>query len=90
VLVTGLALLVARATWPPRLVVIAATTFGLAIVYQVLSLVLLGLTQDVAYVGLSPADLVLVGLLDGAIATAAALVVRAVDLRFGEPERLAW
>ena len=29
-------------------------------------------------------------LLDGAIATAAAIVVRAVDLRFGEPERLAW
>ena len=90
VLVTAAALLVARATWPPRLVVIAATTFVLAIVYQVLLLAILALTEDVAFLGLSPADLAFVGLLDAVIATVAAILVRAVDLRFGEPERLAW
>ncbi len=90
VLVTAAALLVARATWPPRLVVIAGTTFVLAIVYQVLLLAILALTEDVAFLGLSPADLAFVGLLDAVIATVAAILVRAVDLRFGEPERLAW
>ncbi len=90
VLVTAAALLVARATWPPRLVVIAATTFVFAIAYQVLLLTILALTEDVAFLGLSPADLAVVGLLDAVIATVAAVLVRAVDLRFGEPERLAW
>jgi rod shape-determining protein MreD len=90
VLVTAAALLVARATWPPRLVVIAGTTFVLAIVYQVLLLTILALTEELAFLGLSPADLAFVGLLDAVIATVAAILVRAVDLRFGEPERLAW
>ncbi len=34
--------------------------------------------------------LVLIGLLNAVIAGIAAVVVRALDLRFGEPERLAW
>ena len=90
VLVTAMALLVARVTWPPRLVVIAATSFGLSWVYQVLLLGLLALTENVAFLGLSVTDLVLVGLLDAAITAVAVVVVRAIDLRFGERERLAW
>jgi rod shape-determining protein MreD len=90
VLVTAMALLVARITWPPRLVVIAATSFGLSLVYQVLLLGLLALTENVAFLGLSVTDLVLVGLLDAAITAVAVVVVRAIDLRFGERERLAW
>jgi rod shape-determining protein MreD len=90
VLVTAMALLVARVTWPPRLVVIAATSFGLSFVYQVLLLGLLAVTENVAFLGLSLADLVLVGLLDAAITAVAVVVVRAIDLRFGERERLAW
>ncbi len=90
VLVTAMALLVARVTWPPRLVVIAATSFGLSFVYQVLLLGLLAVTENVAFLGLSLTDLVLVGLLDAAITAVAVVVVRAIDLRFGERERLAW
>jgi len=90
VLVTAMALLVARVTWPPRLLVIAATSFGLSFVYQVLLLGLLALTENVAFLGLSFTDLVLVGLLDAAITAVAVVVVRAIDLRFGERERLAW
>jgi rod shape-determining protein MreD len=90
VLVTATALLVARITWPPRLVVIAATSFGLSLVYQVLLLGLLALTENVAFLGLSVTDLVLVGVLDAAITAVAVVVVRAIDLRFGERERLAW
>jgi rod shape-determining protein MreD len=90
VLATAMALLVARATWPPRLVVIAGTSFGLAFIYQILLLGILALTANVAFVGLSLTDLALVGLLDAAITAVAVVVVRAIDLRFGEPERLAW
>lgn len=90
VLVTGMALVVARAMWPPRLLVIGATTFVLSFVYQILLLGLLALTADVAFGGLSFSDLVVAGILNLVIAVLAVLAVRALDLRFGEPERLAW
>jgi rod shape-determining protein MreD len=90
VLVTAAALLVARATWPPRLLVIGLTALLLTIVYQVLLLILLTLTADVTYAGLSVVDLLVVGLLNALIALVAAVIIRALDLRFGEPERLAW
>lgn len=90
VLVTALALLVARAMWPPRLVVIGATTFGLTFVYQLLLLALLALTAGVAFTGLPLGDLVVTGMLNVVIAAIAVLLVRALDLRFGEPERVAW
>jgi rod shape-determining protein MreD len=89
-LVTAMALLVARATWPPRLVVISATSFGLTFVYQVLLLGLLVLTEGIAFAGLSVTDLVIIGLLNAVITVVAVAIVRAIDLRFGEPERLAW
>jgi len=90
VLVTALALLVARATWPPRLIVISATAFGLTFVYQVLLLAILGLTAGVAFAGLALAELLLIGTLNLVLAAIAVVVVRAIDLRFGERERLAW
>ncbi|HKZ91876.1 MAG TPA: hypothetical protein VJZ50_07030 [Candidatus Limnocylindrales bacterium] len=90
VLVTAAALLVARATWPPRLVVIAATAFVLTLAYQVILLGLLALTSDVAFAGLSLTDLVLIGISNLAIAAVTVVAVRALELRFGEPERMAW
>lgn len=90
VLATAAALLVARATWPPRLVVIAATAFALTLAYQVMLLGLLALASDVAFAGLSVADLVLIGIANAVMAAVTVVAVRALDLRFGEPERMAW
>ena len=90
VLVTGLALLVARAFWPPRIIIIGLTTFVLTFVYQILLLALLAFTIGVAFTGLGIPDLVIGGLLNVIIAAVAVLLVRALELRFGEPERLAW
>lgn len=84
------ALVVARALWPPRLVFIAATVFVLAFLYQGLLLAALALTADVAIAGLSLFDLGLIAVVDMAIAAVAVVVVRALELRFGEPERVAW
>jgi rod shape-determining protein MreD len=90
VLATAAALLVARATWPPRLVVIAATAFALTLAYQVMLLGLLALASDVAFAGLSVTDIVLIGIANAVIAAVTVVAVRALDLRFGEPERMAW
>lgn len=90
ILVTALALLVARAVWPPRGVIVAATAFALTFVYQFLLLAILTLTADVGFAGLAATDLTLIALLNAVIAGAAVVAVRAIDLRFGEPERLAW
>jgi rod shape-determining protein MreD len=90
VLVIGLALLIARATWPPRLGIIAMSAIALSLVYQLLVLFVLGVTSGVSWAGISVADLVLTALLNIVIVVPAVLVVRALDLRFGEPERVAW
>jgi cell shape-determining protein MreD len=90
VLMTAAALFVASALWPPRLAAIAATALGLTVAYQVMLLGLLAVTSDVSFEGLSVPDLALVGLLNMAVATITAAAVRAIDLRFGERERLAW
>jgi hypothetical protein len=90
VLLTGAALIVARAVWPPRAVAVGVTAFALTFAYQLLLLGLLALASDVALTGVSLTELVLIGLLNAAIAAVAVVAVRALDLRFGEPERLAW
>ena len=90
VLVTAGALVVARAMWPPRLAVISATSFGLTFVYQLLLLGLLAITAGVAFSGLALTDLILIGVLNTVITAVAVVVVRALDQRFGEPERMAW
>lgn len=90
VLVTAAALLIARALWPPRILVIGVTTFGLTFVYQVLLLALLALTINIAFAGLNLSDLVVAAILNTVIASFSVVIIRALDLRFGEPERLAW
>lgn len=90
ILVTAVALLVARAVWPPRVLVVAATAFGLTFICQFLLLSILTLTADIGFAGLSVADLIIVAVMNAAIAAVAVVAVRAIDLRFGEPERLAW
>jgi rod shape-determining protein MreD len=90
ILVIAAALLVARAVWPPRTVVVAATTFVLSVVYQLLLLAILGVTADVEFAGLGATELALIAVMNAAIAIVAVAVIRAIDLRFGEPERLAW
>lgn len=87
-LVTGVSLAVARALWPPRIVFIAATVFVLAFLYQGLLLGVLTLTADLGFVGLSVGDLFIIAIVDTIIAVVAVLLVRALDLRFGEPERV--
>jgi rod shape-determining protein MreD len=90
VLLTATALVVARALWPPRLAFVAVTAFVLSFAYQAVLLALLAMTTAIAFSGLSLPELVVGGLLNAAIALVAAIAVRALDLRFGEPERLAW
>ena len=90
VLLTAAALMVARAMWPPRLAIISGTAFVLTFAYQLMVLALLAFTAGVSFVGLSVPDLVVIGLLNAAVAGVSVAVVRALDLRFGEPERLAW
>ena len=90
IVLTAGALMVARATWPPRLAVISGTSFVLTFAYQLMVLGLLALTAGVAFTGLALPDLVVIGLLNASITGLAVLAVRALDLRFGEPERLAW
>jgi cell shape-determining protein MreD len=90
VLVVGAALLVARATWPPRLAVIAGTAALLSPVYQLMLIFTLSITEDIAFTGLSAADLVVSALLNALVTSVTVIAVRAIDLRFGEPERLAW
>jgi rod shape-determining protein MreD len=90
VIVIGIALLVARATWPPRISVIAATAFGLSLAYQLLLLFVLGVTSGVSWADISIADLLFTAVINMVIAIPAVLVARALDLRFGEPERVAW
>jgi rod shape-determining protein MreD len=90
VLVTALALIIARATWPPRLAVVALTSGVLTPLYQMLLLALLTVTAGVAWVGLSLPDLAVVAVANAVIAVVSAVILRALDLRFGEPERTAW
>jgi rod shape-determining protein MreD len=90
VLTIGMALFVARATWPPRVSIIAVTALVLSFAYQLLLLAILGVTSGVSWTGVSVADLILTSLLNVILVVPAVLVARALDLRFGERERVAW
>jgi hypothetical protein len=59
-------------------------------VYQLLLLALLAFTINIAFEGLSLSDLLVAAVLNTVIAVISVTVIRALDLRFGEPERLAW
>ena len=72
--------------------VIAATAFGLSLVYQLLLLVILGVT-DRRRLGrhLGATDLALTAVMNVRRRWSPAVAGRArLDLRFGEPERVAW
>ncbi len=90
VLLTAAASLVARVLWPPRLAFIAATTIVLTFAYHLILQAVLSLTAGSAFTGLAFSELMVVALLNGLIAAMAVPAIRALDLRFGEPERLAW
>mgnify|MGYP001812653201 FL=1 len=89
-LLIGVAQLVARVLCPPRLAFIAATalvlTFGYHFVLQVVDSVVSGS----GFIGLSIPELSVIAVLNAVIAGLSVPVVRALDLRFGEQERLAW
>jgi rod shape-determining protein MreD len=90
ILVVALALVIARVVWPPRLLIVAATAFMLTFAYQALLLGLTALTGGASFSGVSAGALVLVALANAVIAGLAVPALRALELRFGEPERLAW
>lgn len=90
IVVVALALLIARVVWPPRLLIVAATAFVLTFAYQALLLGLTTLTGGASFSGVSAGALVLVALANAVIAGLTVPTLRALELRFGEPERLAW
>jgi rod shape-determining protein MreD len=90
ILVVALALVIARIVWPPRLLIVAATAFMLTFAYQALLLGITALTGGASLNGVSAGALVLVALANAVIAGLAVPALRALELRFGEPERLAW
>jgi hypothetical protein len=76
--------------WPPRLAFVAATAVVLTFAYHLMLQIVQAMSTGSAFAGLSASDLVVISLLNGLIAAISVPVVRALDLRFGEPERLAW
>ena len=89
-LLIGLALLVARVLWPPRLAFIAATAFVLTFGYHLVLQVVDSVVSGSGFAGLSVSELAVIAVLNAVIAGMSVPVVRALDLRFGEQERLAW
>jgi hypothetical protein len=81
---------VARTLWPPRLIAIAGTAFVLSFAYQLMGLGLLSFTSGIGLGSVSLPDLVAIGVLNAILAGVAVPIIRALDLRFGETERLAW
>ena len=86
----GAALLVARVTEPPRIIVIAATAFVLSFLYQAVLIAMLALTAGIGMPDLQPAPLTIAAILAAAIAALTAFVTRSLMLRFGTSERTDW
>jgi hypothetical protein len=86
----GVALLVARATEPGRLGIVAVSAFALTFLYQALLLILLALAGGVRITQVQPGTLALIALMNAVIAVVAAWVIRALLLRFGPTERADW
>ena len=86
----GIALLVARVTDPPRIIVIAGTAFGLSWLYQVLLIALLALTAGIGIPALAPTTLAISAVAAAIIAAVTAWATRSLILRFGSAERTDW
>jgi hypothetical protein len=89
-LAAGGALLVARLSDVPRLPIIALTVFILTFFYQALLMILLAVTTGTALQSVTVLADVFIGLMNAAIAVAAAWVTRGLLERFGRMERTAW
>ena len=66
--------------WPPRMAFIAATAVVLTFGYHLLLQGVQSVSSGSAFAGLSVADLVIISLLNGALAAISVPVVRALDL----------
>jgi rod shape-determining protein MreD len=88
-IMAGIALLVARVSGPPRILVVGLVAVVLTFAYEVLLLVVLALTSGVGLGALPFGSIAPLALLDGVLACAAAWVIRALSLRFGS-EKLHW
>ena len=86
----GAALLVARVTEPPRIIVIAATAFVISFLYQAILIALLALTAGIGIPSLQPAPLTISAIIVAAVAALTAFVTRSLMLRFGTSERTDW
>ena len=82
--------MVARVLWPPRLAFVAGTAFVLTYGYHLILQGVDAMASGSAFAGFSISELTLIALLNAIVAGLAVPVVRALDLRFGEQERLAW
>lgn len=89
-LATGLGLLVVRITSWRRASGIAFAAFLLTFVFQALLLGLLAITTGLGLADVSVAAIFVGALLNGLLAALASGAVRALELRFGNVERLEW
>jgi rod shape-determining protein MreD len=89
-IVTGLALLVARVIGPARVLTVVIAVFVLTFVYEALLLAVLALTSGVGLAPVPVGSFLPRAVLNGALACAAAWGVRALSLRFGATERADW
>ena len=88
--VVGLSLLVARATEPTRLILIAGTAFALTFLFQAVLLALLALTAGVGITVIPVTSFALGAVMNAFLAVLAAWLTRAFMLRFGPAERAHW
>ena len=88
--VTGLALLIARVSSPPRIATVVIVVFALTFLYLALLLVLLALTSGVALVSVPIASLALHAVMNAVLAGFAAWTVKVLYVRFGPAERTDW
>ncbi len=86
----GAALLVARVTEPPRIVVITATAVVLSFLYQALLIAILALSAGIGIPALEPSALSVSAIIAGLIAAATAWLARSFMLRFSSTERADW
>jgi rod shape-determining protein MreD len=82
-IVTGAALLVARASGPPRILVVGGVAVVLTFAYEVLLLFVLALTAGVGLGAIPFGTIAPLAVLDGVLACGVAWAVRALSLRFG-------
>jgi rod shape-determining protein MreD len=89
-LVSGLAMLVARVTSPRRMVTILAAVLVLGLLHQFLVLGLMAMGDGVGIGDVPYPALALGAALNLVLAVPAVLALRALELRFGDMERAEW